>query len=116
MAVKKRVSTEVTDPTLKAELLNITEDKITSSFIFGLFGEYDGKCKCHPYDILKVPPGYYGPENHKNKNTFTTTVGIWIFNKWFIEQDLFELFGYINNGGSFYYDEANKKKIYEKAS
>ena len=26
------------------------------------------------------------------------------------------LFGYINNGGSFYYDEANKKKIYEKAS
>lgn len=102
MAVKKRVSTEVTDPTLKAELLNITEDKITSSFIFGLFGEYDGKCKCNPYDILKVPPGYYGPENYKNKNTFTTTVGIWIFNKWFIEQDLFELFGYINktiNGG-----------------
>ena len=45
MAVKKRVSTEVTDPTLKAELLNITEDKITSSFIFGLFGEYDGKYK-----------------------------------------------------------------------
>ena len=72
MAVKKRVSTEVTDPTLKAELLNITEDKITSSFIFGLFGEYDGKCRCNPYDILKVPPGYYGPENHKNKNQKVT--------------------------------------------
>lgn len=101
MATKKRESVIVSDD-LKKELLELTEDKITSSFIFGLFGEYDGRCKCHPYDILKVPAGSYGSPNHKNKNAFVTTVGIWIFNKWFIENELFELFGYINktiNGG-----------------
>ena len=96
MASNKRESKVIKDPTLKQELLNIKEKEITSSFIFGLFGNYNGKAKCHPYDILEVPPGYYGPEGHKNKNSFITTVGIWIFNKWFIESELFDLFGYIN--------------------
>ena len=102
MASNKRESKVIKDPTLKQELLNIKEKEITSSFIFGLFGNYNGKARCHPYDILEVPPGYYGPEGHKNKNSFITTVGIWIFNKWFIESELFDLFGYINktiNGG-----------------
>ena len=46
MASNKRESKVIKDPTLKQELLNIKEKEITSSFIFGLFGEYDGKCKC----------------------------------------------------------------------
>ena len=91
-----RTSTKITDKNLKDTLLNIQEKDITSSFIYDLFGEYNGVSRCHPYDILVVPPNSYGPTNKKNKNSFTTTVGIWIFNKWFIENELFDLFHYIN--------------------
>ena len=91
-----RTSIKITDKNLRDTLLNIQEKDITSSFVYDLFGEYNGVSKCHPYDILVVPPNYYGPTNKKNKNSFTTTVGIWIFNKWFIENELFDLFHYIN--------------------
>ena len=91
-----RVSRKITDKELLIELLSLKESDITSSYIYDLFGEYDGVTKCNPYDLLDVPAGYYGPEGKKNKNKFTTTVGIWLFNKWFIEQDLFDLFGYVN--------------------
>ena len=91
-----RVSTKITDPELKQYILGIKESDITSSFIYDLFGEFNGVSKCNPYDLIEIPAGLYGPEGKKNKNKFITTVGIWIFNKWFIEQDLFDLFGYIN--------------------
>ena len=91
-----RVSTKITDPSLKQYILGIKESDITSSFIYDLFGEFNGVSKCNPYDLIEIPAGLYGPEGKKNKNKFMTTVGIWIFNKWFIEQDLFDLFGYIN--------------------
>ena len=61
-----------------------------------LFGEFDGKSRFNPYDIIEIPANSYGPENKKNKKPFKTTVGIWIFNKYFIEKDLFDLFQYIN--------------------
>lgn len=68
------------------------------SFIMECFGDFNGKRRFHPYDILVVPPGMYGPEGKKNKNTFTTTVGLFVFNRIFIESDrpLFDLLGYIN--------------------
>ena len=91
-----RTSTKITDKNLRDMLLNIQEKDITSSFVYDLFGEYNGVSRCHPYDILVVPPNSYGPTNKKNKNSFITTVGIWIFNKWFIENELFDLFYYIN--------------------
>lgn len=50
-----------------------------------LFGEFDGKTRFDPYDIITVPIGGYGREGKKNKNAFTTTVGKLIFNKLFIE-------------------------------
>lgn len=92
----KRISSRITDQKLKDILLNIQEQDIKSSFIYNLFGEFKGKCQCNPYDLLDIPPGYYGPEGKKNKNSFVTTVGIWIFNKFFIEKELFNIFGYIN--------------------
>ena len=92
----KRVSKKILNGELRDTLLNLKEKDITASFIYDLFGEYNGVAKCNPYDIIDIPNGYYGPENHKNKNAFTTTVGLWVFNKWFIENDLFNLFGYIN--------------------
>ena len=92
-----RVSRNVSkDKELYNELLNLKESDITSSYIYGLFGEYDGTVRCNPYDLIDIPAGYYGPEGKKNKNKFTTTVGIWIFNKWMIENELFNLFGYVN--------------------
>jgi len=91
-----RVSTRITDPDFKESLLNVKEEDITSSYIYDLFGEFKGVAKCNPYDLIEIPPGYYGPEKKKNKNTFVTTVGLWLYNKWYIENELFDLFGYIN--------------------
>lgn len=79
-------------------LLNITEEQGSNlSFMmenFGMFG--DKPPRFFPYDILNVPPDSYGAEGKRNKNSFTTTAGIWVFNKVFIEKELFDLFGYIN--------------------
>lgn len=77
-------------------LLDITDKDITASFIFDLFGEFDGKAKCSPFDTITIPPNKYGKEGKKNKNSFVTTIGIWIFNKFFIEPDLFDVLGYLN--------------------
>lgn len=94
--MKKRVSNEIKDIKLKNELLQISEDDITSNFIFELFGEFNGKNRCNPYDTIEIPPNMYGNGNKKNKNSFTTTVGLWIFNKYLIEKELFDLFKYIS--------------------
>ncbi len=78
------------------ELINLKEDDITYSYITELFGDFNGKVRFNPYDEVIIPPGSYGPEGKKLNKTIYTTVGIWIFNKYFIEQDLYDLFGYIN--------------------
>ena len=79
-------------------LLNISDELInnTSSTIMELFGEFDGKSKFNPYDIIEIPANSYGPSGKRNKKPFKTTVGIWVFNKYFIEKDLFDIFKYIN--------------------
>ena len=91
-----RVSKKITDPELVNKLLNIKEEDITSSFIYNLFGEFNGVSKCNPYDLIDIPPDSYGPKGKRNKNKFTTTVGLWLYNKWFIENELFDEFHYIN--------------------
>lgn len=103
----KRKSNTVTNPKDIEMLLNITEDEgCKLSFMMECFGEFGDKRRFNTYDILTIPSGSYGPEGKKNKKPFTTTVGIWIFNKVFIEQELFELFKYIN--------EPVTKKIFNK--
>ena len=47
-----RVSKKITGE-LRDQLLALDEKDITSSFIYDLFGEYKGKSKCNPYDILE---------------------------------------------------------------
>lgn len=61
-----------------------------------LFGDCGHGAKYNTYDIITIPAGVYGPEGKKNKTPFTTTIGLWVFNRAFIEKDLFDLFGYIN--------------------
>ena len=93
---KKRVAKHITNKEDLDLLLNITEDDITYTNIMEWFGEFNGKKRFNTYDIMEVPKGKYGVGTKLNTNTFTTTVGKWVFNKYFIEPDLFEVFGYIN--------------------
>ena len=92
-----RVSKTITDQELISELLSLQSSDITASYIYNLFGEFNGVARCNPYDILEVPLNSYGRGNKKNKNRFTTTVGIFVMNKWLFESSgLFDLFHYIN--------------------
>lgn len=92
-----RRSREITNPKEIEYFLNLTQTQLESlSFIMETFGTIGGKRKYNPYDIITIPPNSYGPEGHRNKNSFVTTVGRWVFNKCFIEQDLFDVFHYIN--------------------
>ena len=106
MNKNKRVAKIITDPETKKMILETKEEDMTLSFFMELFGEFDGKRRCNPYDLIVVPKGVYGPEDNKNTNQFTTTVGLFIFNRYFIEKDLFNLFEYVN-------ETVNDKKFYK---
>lgn len=93
----KRIANNITNPKDIEFLLSITEEQGTKlSFIMETFGEFKGKVRFNTYDTFTVPKGAYGKEGKKNKEAFLTTVGIWVFNKVFIERELFDLCGYIN--------------------
>ncbi|MBP5598471.1 MAG: hypothetical protein J6Y02_24100 [Pseudobutyrivibrio sp.] len=93
----KRIPRKITSKEEIDYFLNLDSDRVCdTSFMMETFGVFEGKSKFHPYDIIDIPPGSYGPKGKKNKNTFTTTVGRWVFNKAFIEPHFFDLFGYIN--------------------
>lgn len=93
MATKNiRHSRHIVDTKEVEYLINITEDDITTSFIMDNFAEFRGNSKFNPYDTIDIPPNTY----HGNKNTFTTTIGLWVFNKYFIDKDLFHIFKYVN--------------------
>lgn len=75
---------------------SIDEKDITTSFIMKTFGDFGNGPRFNPFDIITIPAGSYGPEGTKNKKPFTTTVGLFIWNKYFIEHELFDIFKYIN--------------------
>lgn len=77
-------------------LISLTENDITTSLINELFGQFESGQRFQPYDIITIPANSYGADKKKNKEPFVTTVGIWIFNKYFIEKDLFNIFHYLN--------------------
>lgn len=93
-----RRSKKITSKADMDYLLNLSQRQLESlSFIMETFGSIGGKPpRFNTYDIIDIPIGAYGKGNTKNKNAFTTTVGRWVFNKCFIEQDLFDVFHYIN--------------------
>lgn len=94
--MSSRKSKKITSPKDIEYLVNIKEKDITTSFIMDTFGEFETGQRFRPYDIIEIPANSYGPEGKKNKKLFVTTVGIWIFNKYFIEEDLFDMFKYVN--------------------
>lgn len=92
-----RKAIEIKDQKLIDELLSLKEDDcLTLSTMMELLGDFGNGEKCRPYDYFLVPKGYYGSKDKKNIKPFYTTVGLWIFNKAFIEKDLFDQFTYIN--------------------
>lgn len=93
---EQRKSKVVTNAKEIEALAKLTADDITTSFIMDNFGDFGKGPKYNPFDIVTMPKGCYGPDGKKNKNEFTTTVGLWVYNKYFIEQDLFDVFGYVS--------------------
>lgn len=91
-----RKAANITNPKDIEFLLSLTEDTITDSTVFEMFGEFDGKIRFNPYDTFEVPKGAFTDGKLKNLEKFTTTVGLWVFNKYFIEPNLIGELGYIN--------------------
>lgn len=75
---------------------NIKEEDITLSFIMETFGEFNGKSRFNPYDEIEIPAGKYGIDGYKNTKPIYTTVGLYVFNKFFVEKDLIKILGYVN--------------------
>lgn len=96
-AIIKRKANHIIDPDDIKYLLSLDESTCCrTSFMMETFGRFNGKSKYNPYDLIKIPENSYGPSNNRNKKPFTTTVGLWVFNKAFIEQELTNIIYYVN--------------------
>lgn len=113
MASKRKAKIITNKDEIQA-LVDLKEEDITMSFIMETFGEFEGKRKYNPYDIVTIPKYSYGPNPNKtNKNDFTTTVGLFIYNKFFFEKKLFDIIPYINESVSDkVFGKINKKLSY----
>lgn len=93
----KRKSKTITDQNDIKYLIELDEETCCrTSFMMEMFGKFGGKSRFNPYDIVKIPENSYGPSNNRNKESFVTTVGLWVFNKAFIEKELTKVIYYIN--------------------
>lgn len=93
---EKLVSKTITNKEDINFLLNITEDDMTLSFFMDCIAEFDGKTRFNPWDKITIPKGMYGVDGCRNSEPINTTVGIWFFNKYFLERDFSKLVGYAN--------------------
>lgn len=100
MATRK--SKQITDAKEIEYILGLTEDDLLHTHVvMELFGDFkgDGTSRFKPYDTFIVPPGHYTlKDGKKNSKPCLTTVGLWCYNKCFIEPDFHHIFGYINHG------------------
>lgn len=114
---------EINSSNLINHLLLLKQSDVSYSMIMNLFGSFNGKSLCHQYDTFDVPIGGFKFINGKGKevsntNKFTTTIGIWIFNIFFLRDFGFSwLFGgYMNENiksGSF--KNINQRLVYALA-
>jgi hypothetical protein len=103
----KRKSNHITNASDVEYILSLKEeDFMRLSVVLGMFGSFNGKRRFNTYDTIDIPPGSYGKGDKKNKNTFTTTIGRYVYNKIFIENDLFDMYGYLN--------QTVNKKLFKK--
>lgn len=114
---------ELNSSNLINQLLVIKQSDITFSTIMSLFGSFNGKKLCNQYDTFDVPPKAYKFKNIKgkelsNQSKFTTTIGIWIFNVFFIRDFGFGFLfnGYMNkNVDKKLFNNMNQKLVYALA-
>lgn len=111
MATSKRITRTITDQALIDSVIGIKPEDITSTYVVELFGEFDGKVRANPYDLITVPKGAYGLADSKrgvNIKPFTTTVGKLIWNKMYILRNpsIYEAIGWV--------DDIVSKKVFNK--
>ena len=119
----KRVPKEITDKDDLKEILELTHDKAAQkTIVMDYFGDFGDGPRFQPYWTIKVPAGAYGgyskinkeitTSKRTNKAPFTTTIGLWIFNKMFIEP-MSDILGYINTTiTAGVYGDINQKVSY----
>lgn len=109
-----RKSKQITDKKDIDYLINITQEEAAKkSTIMNLFADFGDGPKYNTYDTIVIPPNSYGKDK-KNKNSFTTTIGLWIFNKGCLE-DVSDIVGYINTPvNKKVYESINKKLSYAR--
>lgn len=108
----KRISKHIQKPSDVEEILALTHEKACEkSLIMDWFADYGDDPRFNTYDTIDIPKGYYG-SSKKNKNEFTTTIGLWVFNKSFIEP-FSNILGYINETiTDGVYSDINRKLSY----
>lgn len=77
-------------------LLSLNKDNMKSSLFYEMFGDFGKGPRFKPFDTVAIPPRSYGRPGKMNIEVIHTTVGIWVFNKYFIEEDLLDEIGYFN--------------------
>lgn len=109
-----RKSKDINNPKDVEYLVNITsEEAAKKSTIMKLFANFGDGPKFNTYDTITIPSNKYG-KNKKNKNSFKTTIGLWIFNKGCIE-DVSDIVGYINKPiNKKVYNDINKQLSYAR--
>ena len=71
----KRKSITITDPNAISYFADMDRSEMSNtSFIVETFGDFKNKKTYNPYDLITIPPGKFGTEEKKNKNSFTTTL------------------------------------------
>lgn len=95
-------------------ILSLSREQCASkSIIMELFADFGEGPRFNTYDTIIIPNGHYG-NTKKNKNSFTTTVGLYIFNKGSLEE-ISDVVGYINEPiSSKVYDDLNEKISYAR--
>lgn len=108
----KRISKHIQKPSDVEEILALTHERACEkSLIMDWFADYGDGPKYNTYDTIDIPKGYYGSKK-KNKNEFTTTIGLWVYNKSFIEP-FSDIIGYINKPiTSGVYGDINERLSY----
>ena len=108
----KRISKHIQKPSDVEEILALTHDRACEkSLIMDWFADYGDGPRFNTYDTIDIPKGLYG-SGKKNKNEFTTTIGLWVFNKSFIEP-FSSIIGYINESvTSGVYEDINTQLSY----
>lgn len=77
-------------------ILSLKESDITESLVYEMFGDFGNGPKYNPFDSIQIPPKTYGREKHMNLTPIDTTIGLWVFNRYFIENDFLDEIGYVN--------------------